>query len=112
MARKRLPRDIELLVLSRSRRRCAFCFALNGDGTYHYHSETSSSGNANGAWGTASQSDDYGRWSVTGNTLTGTSNTGRVATYTFEKRNHPKNNDPMLVINGEAFVTYFQKPPW
>jgi hypothetical protein len=93
-------------------RQSSTCFALNGDGTYHYHSETSSSGNANGAWGTSSQNDDYGRWSVTGNTLTGTSNTGRVATYTFEKRNHPKNNDPMLVINGEAFVTYFQKPPW
>jgi hypothetical protein len=63
-------------------------------------------------WGTASQTDDYGRWCANGNTLTATWNTGRVATYTFEKRNHPKNNDPMLVVNGETFVTYFQKPPW
>jgi hypothetical protein len=93
-------------------RQSSTCFALNGDGSYHYHSETSSSGNAYGAWGTSSQTDDYGRWSANGNTLTATSNTGRVATYTFEKRNHPKNNDPMLVVNGEAFVTYFQKPPW
>jgi hypothetical protein len=49
---------------------------------------------------------------VSGNALTGTSNTGRVANYAFEKRNHPKNNDPMLVINGDAFVTYYQRPPW
>ena len=31
MARQRSPRDVEFLVLARSRRRCAFCFALNGD---------------------------------------------------------------------------------
>lgn len=85
------------------------CFALNPDGTYQYHSETSSSGQYGG---TASQSDDAGRWTASGNTLTSTSNTGKVSTYTFDKRNHPKNNDPMLVINGASFVTYFQKPPW
>jgi hypothetical protein len=85
------------------------CFALNGDGSYWYHSETSSSGQYGG---TASQSDDQGRWVASGSTLTATSSTGKVTSYTFEKQNHPKTRDPMLVINGQAFVTYFQKPSW
>jgi len=85
------------------------CFQLNADGSYQYHSETSSSGQFGG---TASQSDDEGRWQASGNTLTAQSTSGKVSTYTFEKRNHPKTNDPMLVFDGQAFVTYFQKPPW
>jgi hypothetical protein len=85
------------------------CFALNGDGTYWYHAETSSSGQYGG---TASQSDDQGRWVASGNTLTATSSTGKITSYAFEKQNHPKTRDPMLVINGQAFVTYFQKAPW
>jgi len=89
------------------------CFALNPDGSYEYHSESSSSGTVGGnAWGTTSQNDDRGRWSSTGNTLTAQSSSGKVSNYTFEKRNHPKTNDPMLVIGGEAFVTYYQKPSW
>jgi hypothetical protein len=94
-------------------RQSSTCFALNPDGSYQYHAESSSSGQAYGnSWGTASQTDDAGRWQSTGNTLTATSNSGKVSTYTFEKRNHPKTNDPMLVIDGQAFVTYYQKPPW
>lgn len=85
------------------------CFTLNADGTYVYHSETSSSG-AYG--GTASQTDDSGRWAATADTLTATSTSGKVTSYRFEKRNHPKTNDPMLVFDGQSFVTYFQKPPW
>ena len=31
----------------------------------------------------------------------------------LEKRNHPKNvNDPMIVLDGDAFVTATQRPPW
>jgi hypothetical protein len=30
----------------------------------------------------------------------------------LEKRNHPKTGDPMLVLNGQPFVTYFQHPRW
>jgi hypothetical protein len=85
------------------------CFALNGDGSYWYHSESSSSGQHGG---TASQSDDQGRWVASGNTLTATSSTGKVTSYTFEKQNHPQTRDPMLIVNGQAFVTYFQKPSW
>ncbi len=45
-------------------------------------------------------------------TKTARSATGRVTTYQLEKRNHPKNNDPMLLLDGQSFVTYYQKPPW
>jgi hypothetical protein len=94
-------------------RQSSTCFALNPDGSYQYHSESSSSGTAHGnAWGTASQNDDRGRWSAVGNTLTAHSSSGKVSSYTFEKKNHPKTKDPMLVIGGDAFVTYYQKPPW
>jgi len=32
--------------------------------------------------------------------------------YSFEKRNHPKTNEPMIVIDGDIYVTYYQKAPW
>jgi hypothetical protein len=85
------------------------CFQLNADGSYQYHSETGESGQFGGS---AAQSDDEGRWQARGNSLTAQSSSGKVSTYTFEKRNHPKTNDPMLIFDGQAFVTYYQKPPW
>ena len=85
------------------------CFVLNPDGTYQYHSESSSSGQYGG---TASQSDDTGTWQATDTTLTAHSRTGQTYTYQYQRQNHPKNNDPMLVFDGKAFVTYYQKPPW
>ena len=85
------------------------CFVLNADGTYVYHSESSSSGQYGG---TASQSDDSGTWQATQTQLTARSNSGQVQTFELGRQNHPKNNDPMLLINGQAFVTYYQKPPW
>ena len=60
-----------------------------------------------------SQSSDSGSWTATESTLTTRSVGGRVTVYRLEKRNHPKNvRDPMIVLNGETFVTYFNKPPW
>ena len=85
------------------------CFTLNGDGTYDYYSETNSS-NPNG--GTSSQESDAGRWSATATTLISHSNKGETRTFTLEKRNHPKNGDPMLMVDGQPFVTAYQKQPW
>ena len=85
------------------------CVTLNGDGTYEYYSETSSS---NPYGGTSSQTSDAGRWSATATTITSNSNKGETKTFTIEKRNHPKTNDPMLMIDGQAFVTAYQKQPW
>lgn len=85
------------------------CFTLNSNGTYQYYSETNSS---NPYGGTSSQSSDAGRWSATATTLTSYSNSGQTKTFNLEKRNHPKTGDPMLIVDGGAFVTFYQKQPW
>ena len=85
------------------------CFTLSANGTYEYYSETSSS---NPYGGSASQGSDAGRWTATATALTARSNSGKTVTYTLERRNHPKTGDPMLIVNGDAFVTFYQKRPW
>ena len=90
-------------------RQSDICFTLKADGTYEYYGEASNS-NPNG--GSASQSWDYGRWSATATSLTARSNSGETKTYTLERRNHPKTGDPMLMVDGDAFVTFYKKDPW
>ena len=86
------------------------CFELRPDGTYVYQHEGSMSGTTGSM---ASQSSDAGRWKVSGNQLTAQSRSGQVNTYTLEKRNHPKNKrDPMICLNGECYVTFYNKPAW
>lgn len=93
------------------------CFVLGADGTYQYHSESSMSAysgpNSSGMWGgTSSSSDDAGRWSVAGGTLTAQSRSGAVNRYPLQLRNHPKTRDPMICLDGDCYVTQYQKPSW
>jgi hypothetical protein len=85
------------------------CFTLYANGTYQYSGESDS---YNPYGGATSQSADSGTWTATETTITAHSRTKGTQVYTLEKRNHPKNGDPMLVLNGQAFVTYYQKAPW
>jgi len=85
------------------------CFTLYPNGTYEYYSETSSSGPIASS---ASQESDSGTWTATNTTITRNSSSLGPATYSLEKRNHPKTGDPMLVIDGDAYVTYNQRAPW
>ena len=85
------------------------CFELGADGRYTYQGETSSSGPVASS---ASQSYDEGTWTATATTITAHSRSGRVTTFRLEKRNHPKTGDPMLLLDGDAFVTFYQRPPW
>jgi hypothetical protein len=85
------------------------CVTLAADGTYQYFGQVESS-NPNGA--TGSQTGDAGTWTATETTLTAHSRRGTTVTYTLEKRNHPKTGDPMLILNRQPFVTYFQHTPW
>ncbi len=85
------------------------CFVLNANGTYDYSSESSTSG---AAGSTAGQSWDAGRWSATATSLTAFSNSGSKTVYPIELRNHPKTGDPMIVVDGDAYVTAYQKRPW
>lgn len=85
------------------------CFVLYANGTYEYSAESSTSG----AYGsTAGQSYDSGRWSATRTTLTAYSNSQGKLVYPIELRNHPKTGDPMIVVDGDAYVTAYQKRPW
>lgn len=85
------------------------CFVLNANGTYEYSAESSTSG---AAGGTASQSYDSGRWTANATSITAYSKTNGTVTYTLQKRNHPKTGDPMLIVDGDAFVTAYQRRPW
>ena len=86
---------------------------IKQDGTFEYHSEGSTSVNGSGvSGGTASQGNDRGTWRLEGNILHVQSQSSGAVDYRFEKRNHPKTGDPMIVIDGQPYVTYYQKAPW
>lgn len=90
------------------------CITLKADGTYEYYSESSRSVNTNAySGGTNSQNIDRGTWSYDGTRIYYSSSMGAGSgSYLLEKRNHPKNNDPMIVLDGQTYVTQYQKAPW
>lgn len=90
------------------------CITLKADGTYEYYSESSRSVNTNAySGGTNSQNSDRGTWSYDGSRIHYNSSMGAGSgSYLLEKRNHPKNNDPMIVLDGQTYVTQYQKAPW
>lgn len=82
---------------------------LRADGTYTFVAENVSTNPNGAAWG---DQNDAGRWSADASSITFRSQGGESRSCTLEKRNHPKNRDPMLVIDGSAFVTATQRAPW
>jgi len=90
------------------------CIILNADGTYLYQAERSASVNTDAFYGgTNSQSSDQGTWYVQGDRIFYNSQSTGQGSYRLEKRNHPKNvNDPMIVLDGEAYVTATLRQPW
>ena len=85
------------------------CFTLYQNGTYEFTAESSTSG---GYGSTAGQSYDTGRWTATRTSITAYSNSQGKLVYPIELRNHPKTGDPMIVVDGDAYVTAYQKRPW
>jgi len=85
------------------------CFTLDANGAYQYVGLVDSY-NPNG--GATSQSADSGTWTATDTTLTAHSRTRGTVVHTLDKRNHPKTGDPMLVVDGQPFVTYYKHAPW
>jgi hypothetical protein len=101
---------ISVTTANQGARQSSRCITLNGNGTYTYVGATDS---YNPYGGAASQSTESGTWTATDTTLTAHARGGRTTTYRLEKRNHPKNvRDPMIVLDGQAFVTAYNKPPW
>jgi hypothetical protein len=90
------------------------CIVLKQDGTYEYSSESSRSVNTTEFYGgTSSQGSDRGTWWVQGDRIYYNSPTSGQGSYRLEKRNHPKNtNDPMIVLDGKTYVTFYNRPPW
>lgn len=89
------------------------CLVIKGDGTYQYTYEGSISGYGGGYYGgSSSQSSDHGTWKLNGNTINVVSASEGAQSLSFQKKNHPKTGDPMIVIDGDAYVTYYQKSPW
>ncbi|GGD57400.1 hypothetical protein GCM10011514_21870 [Emticicia aquatilis] len=89
------------------------CIVINANGSYEYYAEGSISGYGGGGYGgSSSQSADRGTWRLEGNRIHVQSQAEGYKVYSFEKRNHPKNGDPMIVIDGDTYVSYYQKAPW
>lgn len=89
------------------------CIVINANGTYQYTYEGSISGSGGGYYGgSSSQNADHGTWKLNGNTISVVSASEGAQTLSFQKKNHPKTGDPMIVIDGDAYVTYYQKNPW
>jgi len=89
------------------------CFVLNANGTYEYSSERSMDTNTSSFYaGTSSQGSDRGTWWVQGDRIYYNSQARGQGSYQLQKQNHPKTGDPMIVLDGEPYVTYFQKPRW
>ncbi len=89
------------------------CIVLNGNGTYEYASERSMDTNTSSFYaGTSSQGSDRGTWWVQGDRIYYNSQTRGQGSYQLQKQNHPKTGDPMILLDGEPYVTFYQKPRW
>jgi hypothetical protein len=100
---------VSIVNAQQGARQSSQCITLQPNGAYTY---VGGSDNYNPYGGVTTQSADSGTWTATETTLTAHSRSGKTTVYTLEKRNHPKNKDPMIVLNGQTFVTYYNKPPW
>lgn len=85
------------------------CITVNANGTYEYYAENSTSG-SNGS--TASHASDAGTWWIEGNRVYYNSQNQGEGSYELVKKNHPKTGDPMIVLDGTAYVTFYKKSPW
>lgn len=91
---------------------------INADGTYRYYYEGSVSGKSHDMYGeeemfaqSASQDNDSGSWRLQGNVLHTQSNVHGYQTFTLQKQNN-QNNEPMILIDGDPYVTYYKRAPW
>ncbi|HEX5051462.1 MAG TPA: hypothetical protein VFZ65_06790 [Planctomycetota bacterium] len=83
---------------------------LQADGRYQWHHDSVSTNPNGAAWGSQ---DETGSWSAAGDSITFRPDRGEPYTQGLEKRNHPKNvNDPMIVLDGKAYVTATNRRPW
>ena len=82
---------------------------LYENGTYEYYGESSTSGDAGG---TAGQNSDSGTWYLQGDQIFANSQSEGPLQFTLTLRNHPKTGDPMILLDGDAYVTASPRSPW
>jgi hypothetical protein len=87
------------------------CINITADGLYAFYSEAfmnmnkkSQEKDKTGTNSKASDNLDNGEWRLDGKTLYVLSKSIGFKSFTLEKRQHPKNNSPMLIINGRAYI--------
>lgn len=85
------------------------CINLRPDGGYTYQTETSTSTIYGG---TSSAGSDSGTWRLQGGILYANSRREGPLQFRLEKRNHPRNGDPMICLDGDCYVTATQRRPW
>ena len=86
---------------------------INANGTYEYTYEGSIGGYGGSYYGGSSnQNSERGTWKLNGNTISIVSQNDGAQNLSFQKKNHPNTGDPMIVIDGDAYATYYQKSPW
>lgn len=82
---------------------------LKSSGTYYFHSESHNSG----AHGQASgASEEAGHWWVEGSLMWFEDHRGQTSSRRLDLQNHPGNSDPMIVLDGENYVSRERRPPW
>ncbi len=88
-------------------------FTLYPNGTYEFVFNNDNSGGNGSASGSGR---DTGHWWVVGNVqaakLCARNQSGENFQFELELRNHPKTHDPMIVLDGDAYVTATQREPW
>ena len=86
---------------------------LQANGTYQFRSERSMSATTGTfSTGTSSQGNDSGAWWVEGERIFYRSPTRGDGSFKLQRLNHPKTGDPMIVLDGTAYVSYHQRAPW
>jgi len=101
---------ISLTAPAERNRQSKRCLTLNGNGTYAFAAGAETTA---GKEAMKTPAADSGTWTATDATLITHSVSGKATTYQMMKRNHPgKVQDPMIVLDGQAYVTFFNKPPW
>ncbi|KAF0244435.1 MAG: hypothetical protein FD180_2556 [Planctomycetota bacterium] len=83
---------------------------LEASGRYKWHYDSVSTNPNGAAWGSE---DETGTWSAAEGTISFRPDRGNPYTQALVKRNHPKNvGDPMIVLDGKAYVTATNRPAW
>jgi hypothetical protein len=90
------------------------CVTLNADGTYEFFLDGSAMRQGSTIFsGTPLQQTDYGNWWVDNGRIYYDSQSHGQGSFQFQKMNHPQDKAvPMIVLNGQSFVSSTPRDAW